>query len=95
MNTIRWMSQSGAWRQARWLVLAVVLSLTAVSPAWAKGKKIEEEAAATKSYTVPYMIVMTLMGLGLMTVLFARQAAGKSRGPVGQRRGRVAHPARQ
>jgi hypothetical protein len=36
--------------------------------AWAKGKKAEE-VVETKSWVVPYMIVLAFVGLGLMTVL--------------------------
>ncbi len=57
-----------AVRGARWLIVALVLSLAAVSPASAAPKKKAEEVAATKSYVVPYMVVLALVGLGLMSV---------------------------
>ena len=51
------------------LALASVVWITAVDVASAAPKKKEEPAAApTKSYTVPYMLVLMLVGVGIMTV---------------------------
>ena len=53
-------------RRARVVLVALVLALASVSPAWAAPKK--EEAAATKSYVLPYIIVLGVIGLSLMTI---------------------------
>jgi hypothetical protein len=56
-------------RHARWLALALALCLTTPGAAMAKGKKVaEKEAPPTKSYVFPYMIVLAVLGLGVMTV---------------------------
>ena len=56
-------------RHTRWLALALALCLATPGVALAKGKKIaEKEAPATKSYVFPYMIVLAVLGLGVMTV---------------------------
>ena len=44
------------------------LCLFDTSVAWAAKKKVEVEAAPTKSYVVPYMIVLVMLGGGLMAV---------------------------
>jgi hypothetical protein len=50
------------------LVLAAYLWLLTSPVALAAKKKAAEEAP-TKSYTMPYMIVIVLVGVGLMTVM--------------------------
>ncbi len=56
-------------RHARWLALALAFCLTTPGVVMAKGKKIaEKEAPATKSYVFPYIIVLAVLGLGVMTV---------------------------
>ena len=62
-----WISRSlRSLRRARVVVVALVLALASVSPAWAAPKK--EEVAATKSYVLPYIIVLGVIGLSLMTI---------------------------
>lgn len=56
-----------AYRLAIAVVLIVCLVFTP-STAMAQPKKKKEEAAPTKSYVLPYFIVMMLVGVGLMTV---------------------------
>jgi hypothetical protein len=49
--------------------LASVVWLAGVNSALAAPKKkVEPVAAPTKSYTVPYMLVLAFLGIGLMTV---------------------------
>ncbi len=48
-------------------IAVVMLVLLNSSPAWAKKKGAEAEAAPTKSYVVPYLIVIMLVAVGLMT----------------------------
>lgn len=50
------------------LLVATTMVLFTASPAWAKPKKQEAAAAPTKSYVVPYMVVLAMIGVGLMTV---------------------------
>jgi hypothetical protein len=62
-------SRVSRWaRKARWLVAALVVSLSMASPVLAAPKKIDKESAPTKSYVLPYLIVMALVGVGIMTV---------------------------
>ena len=73
----RWV---GCWprlvRQVAWAVLAVsVLSLG--SPALAAPKKKVVEEAETKSYTMPYLIVIILIGVGLMAICRPSRRADK------------------
>jgi len=56
-------------QQVAWVVLAGYIWLEASPLAFAKKQKVEEVAAPTKSYVMPYMIVLMLIGLGLMTIL--------------------------
>ena len=56
-------------------VLAIVLA--SASPAWAKKSKAEAEAQPTKSYVVPYMIVIMFVAVGLMTVCRPSRRADK------------------
>ena len=64
----------------RWApVLAALYIQFESSPlVWAAKKKKEEAGPAAKSYTLPYMIVIAVVALGLMTVLRPgkRQAEG-------------------
>jgi hypothetical protein len=55
----------------RWApVLAALYVQFESSPlVWAAKKKKEEAGPAAKSYTLPYMIVIAVVALGLMTVL--------------------------
>jgi hypothetical protein len=62
MNRTRWFKKTLS------LILAASLVATSPSLAFAAPKKKEVEAAPTKSYTVPYMIVLAMLGIGLMTV---------------------------
>jgi hypothetical protein len=58
-------------RSARWLACLVIASSFVLVPAdvaWAKTKKKKEEEVETKSYVVPYMIVISLVSVGIMTV---------------------------
>jgi hypothetical protein len=50
------------------VVAMLIVCLALASPALAAKKKKEDEAAPTKSYVVPYMIVLMLVSVGLMTV---------------------------
>jgi hypothetical protein len=50
------------------VVLAAYLWLL-TSPVALAAKKKAVEAAPTKSYTMPYLIVIVLVGVGLMTVM--------------------------
>lgn len=50
------------------VVLAAYLWLL-TSPVALAAKKKAAEAAPTKSYTMPYFIVIVLVGVGLMTVM--------------------------
>jgi hypothetical protein len=55
-------------RAARIVVVAFLITCVALAtPAFAAKKK-KEEAAPTKSYVMPYMIVLMLVSVGLMTV---------------------------
>ncbi len=57
-------------RLARQTILVLLVAVTLVaapSGAYAQKKKKEKEAP-TKSYVMPYMIVMMMVSLGLMTV---------------------------
>jgi hypothetical protein len=70
----RWM------RRARWLALALALWFSSAGVVMAKGKKIEKDAAPpTKSYVFPYMIVLAVLGLGVMTVCRPSKRADKPR----------------
>ncbi len=56
------------WSQ-RMVVAALILSCLSFTPTTAlAAKKKKEEAPPTKSYVLPYMIVMMMVGVGLMTV---------------------------
>lgn len=55
-------------RQAAFLALTCSMWLMTTDLAWAKRAKKELEEAETKSYVVPYMIVIALVAVGLMTV---------------------------
>ena len=63
-------------RALPWVLVLCVLA-TASPLAVAKSKKKEEAAAPTKSYTVPYMIVIALVSIGLMTVARPSRRADK------------------
>jgi hypothetical protein len=63
-HTVRWLR--AAHRLA--VVALLIACLLVASPALAAKKKKEEKAAPTKSYTFPYMIVLMLVSVGLMTV---------------------------
>ncbi|HEV3137168.1 MAG TPA: hypothetical protein VGZ26_04675 [Pirellulales bacterium] len=54
-------------RQAGWMALTVYFGLLG-SPALAAAKRKVVEEAETKSYTMPYLIVVMMIGLGLMAV---------------------------
>jgi hypothetical protein len=49
-------------------VALLIACLLFTSPAIAAKKTKEEESAPTKSYVIPYMIVVMLVSVGLMTV---------------------------
>jgi hypothetical protein len=70
MNKVeRWISTGRRFaRQARWLVLAIALWLSATGLALAAPKKQEKAAPPKKSYVMSYMIVIAVLGVGLMTV---------------------------
>ena len=55
------------YRAAPVLMAAYLWLLT--SPLALAAKKKAVEAAPTKSYTMPYLIVIVLVGVGLMTVM--------------------------
>lgn len=62
----------GGMRLARnWapLASAIYFELASSPLVWAAKKKKDEVAAPTKSYVLPYMIVIAVMALGLMTAL--------------------------
>jgi uncharacterized membrane protein YadS len=50
------------------IVAVLIVCLLFTAPAMAAKKKKGEPAAPTKSYVMPYFIVMMLLGVGLMTV---------------------------
>lgn len=53
----------------RALIAALLMGCMLLTPSAAMARKKKEEASApTKSYVLPYFIVMTLLGVGLMTV---------------------------
>lgn len=56
------------WRAAAFAVLAAVLVLGSADTAWAQKKKKAVEVAPSKSYTLPYAVVIAVLGIGLMTV---------------------------
>jgi hypothetical protein len=65
----------GSWPRLRKLarslvVAALVIAVTLATPsaALAQKKKKKEEAPPTKSYVLPYFIVLMLTAVGLMTV---------------------------
>ena len=68
-NAIKHRSARVARGAYRALIAALLMACILLTPsvAMAKKKKKEEEAP-TKSYVLPYFIVMTLVGVGLMTV---------------------------
>jgi hypothetical protein len=57
--------------------LLVACLLFTPSTVLAAKKKKQEEAAPTKSYVLPYFIVMMMVGVGLMTI--ARPGSRKDR----------------
>jgi hypothetical protein len=63
------------WTRARhWFYRCAPVVLSAylwllTSPVALAAKKKAVEAAPTKSYTMPYLIVIVLVGVGLMTVM--------------------------
>ena len=56
-----------AYRVAPWVLTIYFWCLTSPLVLAAKKKK-DEAAAPTKSYVVPYMIVIAIVSIGLMTV---------------------------
>jgi hypothetical protein len=60
----------------QWAALAAIW-LAASPLAYAAKKKVEEVAAPEKSYVMPYMIVLMVMGLGLMTICRPSSRADK------------------
>jgi len=64
-------------RRALPLVLVLCLLATAAPVALAKSKKKEDAAPPTKSYTIPYMIVIAVVSIGLMTVARPGRRADK------------------
>jgi hypothetical protein len=58
-----------AYQHALFLALGGYLWLLDSPLAWAAKKKTEAPVEAGKSYTFPYIIVMAVMAVGLMTVL--------------------------
>lgn len=57
-----------AYRAAIAVLLILCMLFAPPSAMAAKKKKKDEEARPTKSYVLPYFIVMMLVGVGLMTV---------------------------
>ena len=51
------------------LAMAIYIELASSPLLWAAKKKKEEVAAPIKSYVVPYMIVIAVVGMGIMTVI--------------------------
>ncbi len=73
----RW-TDLGRWRRAtRWLTASLVLWLALGSTALAAPKKPEEAAPPTKSYVLPYFLVIMFLGLGMMAVLRPSSRADK------------------
>jgi hypothetical protein len=70
-------------RQAAWGALAVYF-WSLGSPAIAAAKKKVVEEAETKSYTVPYLIVIMLIGVGLMAICRPSRRADKPNEKVKQ-----------
>ena len=70
MNSVRAILTQGRHLLYRFapVVLAAYLWLL-TSPVALAAKKKAVEAAPTKSYTMPYFIVIMLVGVGLMTVM--------------------------
>ena len=65
MNRLEKLVASG--RRSAWVILAACFWLLSSPVAWAAKKKVVEEAP-TKSYTLPYLIVIILIGAGLMAI---------------------------
>lgn len=63
-------------RQAVWVAMAVYI-WSLGSPVLAAAKKKVVEEAEKKSYTMPYLIVIMLVGLGLMTICRPSRRADK------------------
>jgi len=60
------------------VLVALTLAILLVpQSAVAAKKKKKEEAAPTKSYVLPYMIVMAMIGVGLMTICRPSSRADK------------------
>ena len=55
-------------QRASLFVLAVYFWLLSSPLVWAAKKKAKEVAPPTKSYVLPYLIVLALLAVGLMTV---------------------------
>ncbi len=79
MNRIaKWTARGQVFaRQAFFVVLGAGFWLLASPVAWAAKKKAEVEAAPTKSYTMAYIIVIFLVGIGLMVVCRPSSRADK------------------
>jgi len=50
------------------LVAVLIIAMLFTAPVAMAAKKKKDEPAPTKSYVLPYFIVMMLVGVGLMTV---------------------------
>ena len=55
-------------RHVMLVALAAGLWIATSPVAWAAKKKVEAVAEPTKGYTMAYMIVLVVLGMGLMTV---------------------------
>lgn len=70
MNSVRAVLTRGRHLIYRWAPVALAAYLWVLtSPLALAAKKKAAEAAPTKSYTMPYFIVIVLVGVGLMTVM--------------------------
>ncbi len=78
MNSLkRWVGSSPRFaRRATWAALAILFFLLS-SPALAAPRKKVVEEAETKNYTVPYLIVVILIGVGLMAICRPSHRADK------------------
>lgn len=69
MSTLQKLSAQALRIGHRLAIVALLIAcLLLTSPVALAAKKKDEPAAPTKSYVMPYFIVMMLVGVGLMTV---------------------------
>lgn len=64
-------------RASRWLCVTLALWMALAGAALAQPKATEEAGPPSKSYVLPYVIVLTAVGIGLMVVLRPSSRADK------------------